>query len=281
MPKDNLQQSFNSLSDMLIDVVSQLESQNILEMSLSDLVEFIPSYSAGTELDATDLKFLADSFLEFGLSSQPHVKGGYIARGVGTPIYLFRDRGEFDHRAENYRYGLRLVQVAVIFARIDGEIVEQEILHIEKIIQNLKFLSEREKTELTATALYFLNTSTGIGGSEQARDYLKVGLSKNLAIRRIKNLSSAGRVSLIEMIKEVITADGLLRKPEIGFLQDIYKEFGLSARSVKPDLEKYAKDNYISLSQQVQQPLEPAMLEEVDDVLADLISDFDDFSYAD
>jgi hypothetical protein len=265
------------LENLVADIRLKLSSQDLVEMCLSDFIEYIPEYSGGSELEPSGLKVLAEALGQSGIMSQPRMHGGYITRGIGSPVILFLDKGEFDHKAANYRYGLLLVQVAVIFARIDGYVHEKEILQIRRLVSNLDFLSSREKIELASTALYFLRVSTGVGGSEQVRVYLKAGLSKELALSRMESLSEPAKLNLIKMAIGVVTADGVLQEYEIAFLQDIYKKFGMSARSVRPQLEKYATENYIQLISDFSTELDPEILDEMDDVLGDLISDFDGF----
>lgn len=264
------------LEKQITGIRLKLDSNDLIEMSLSDFVAHIPGYSGECDLTPSDLKILAEAFGRKGIISQPRIHGSYVSRGIGSPVILFLDKGKFDHKAENYRYGLLLIQVAVIFARIDGNVDDREILQIRRLVSSLDFLSNREKIELAATALYFLSASTGVGGSEQVRDYLKVGLSKKLAVSRMASLSGTAKLTLIEVAKGVITADGMLQQFEIDFLQDIYKEFGMSARSVRPQLEKYAAKNHIMLPSRNSKNFEPDILDEMDDVLGDLISDFDE-----
>jgi hypothetical protein len=266
-----------SLQEVLGGIIGQLETQEIVEMSFVDFIEFIPTYSGGPELDTTDLQILAEAFQENGLISQPHVKGGFVERGIGSPIYIYMDQGVIDHDSGNYRYARLLVQTAVIVARLDRVIADEELTHIVRIISDLDFLSSKERIQLLAMASYFLKVSSAVGGGEQARAYLRVGLSKDLALQRMESLSSPARSALIEIMKDVVTSDGIIQKAEVGFLQDVYRSFGLPARSVKPDLEAYAQKHHIRLSREELRVVEVEILDEIDDVLGGLISDFDDF----
>lgn len=269
--------SKNSLQEFLDGIVYRLETEEIVEFEFSDFTTFMPSYAGQSEIDTDDLELLATAFRMNGLTSQPHVKKGFLLRGIGGPILLYKEQGGIDYDSGNYRYARLLVQVAVIIARIDGVIAQEEAERIVRIIKNLDFLSSRERIQLTAIARYFLKVSTGVEGSEQARDYLKVGLSKNLAFQKMETLSASARKTLIDILKDVITSDGIIQESEIGFLQDVYRLFDMPARSVRPELERYAQENHISLRDEEQHEMNTGAFGEVDDLLAGLIADFDDF----
>jgi hypothetical protein len=213
------------------------------------------------------------------LETHPRIRDGFINLGLESPLLLFSAHGDFDHKSENYRYGLLLVQVAVIFARIDGHIADLEISQIERMLVGLSFLSKREKTELTAQAHYYLSISASVGGSEQVRKHIRVCLSKDFALKRMSLLSDAAKSTLIEVAKSVVTADGIIQKNEVEFLQDMYREFGKSARSVRPELERFANEHYIPIhNENIRDNIETEILEEIDDLLGGLISEFDEDS---
>ena len=274
LKRDN--STFRSLNELLKDIDTSLISERVIYCQLGDFVYFLPTNSSYAELEPSDIELLGECLSDYKIASFPKLSKGFSKRGVESPLILFRYGGEIDHKSGNYRYGLLIVQISVMFARIDGVIAEEEKDQINRIIKNLDFLSEIETTELIARAYYYLYGSEEMDGSPQVRDYMKVGLSRELSLKRIATLSEPARVKLVNIAKSVITSDQVIRPCEIDFLQDIYRVFDWSVRSARGDLEKFANDNYIQLRSPAGNT-DMKVIEEIDDVLGDIILDFGEF----
>lgn len=272
--KDN--SGYRSLADLLSSIDSRLQSERIVFSLFGDFAYFLPTNDGYCELEPRDVAFLGEFLSDLNIASFPRLTAGYSKRGVETPLILFRYGGDVDHKAPNYRHGLLIVQISVMFARIDGVIAAQEIDQIDRIIRNLDFLTEIEITELIARAYYYLYASTEMDGSPQVRDHIKVGLSREFALSRIALLSDPAKAQLVAIALSVVTSDQMVRPCEVELLQDIYRVFGWSVRAVRGDIEKFAEANYIQLGPSVI-GVEMNVVDEIDDVLGEMIHDFEDY----
>jgi len=272
-----------TLDEFARNICVELKRTKLVKLSASDFSKFIPMHDGGAEFEGTELYILEELLTEYSLETVPRIRGRLTSLELDAPLIIFSAHGNFDPKAKNYRYGLLLVQVAVIFARIDGHIAPSEVSQIERNIAGLLFLSERETVELTAQANYFLEVSGSAGGSQQQRDYVRLSLSRDFALSRMSSLSDAAKSTLIEVAMSVITSDLISRECEIQFLQDIYREFDKNARSVRLDLENYTKQHHISMkNENLKNTVEIGVLEDIEDLLSGLLSDVDkSYSYAD
>ena len=268
----------SNLHDFFGHILSDLGHQSVVRREFGEFAKFIPGYDGGFELNRDDLEYLSRKFECYQITSQPRVKKGFIKRGIDASIYLYRDQGAFDHNSENYRYALAMLQVAVIMARVDGVVSEEEITGVTTLLNQLKFLGERERIALHAHAHFLMQTSIGVGGGEQIRSYLKAGINKDRVIEKIRGMSHSGQKKFLEAAKEIAIADGVLDKHEVQFLQEIYRALDMPARSARTDLEKYASERYVNLKFSIDEPMAHDLnaIDEIDDVLGKLLIDFDD-----
>ena len=259
-------------------ILTELSQQKIVAREFGDFAGFLPSYDGGLELTKEDLEYLSEVFERYQIGSQPRVKRGVVRRGIDAPIYLYEARGVFDHASETYRYAQVVVQIAVIMARIDGVISAEEVDGVTKLVSRLNFLNNREKIALTAHARFLMHTSIGVGGGEQTRSHLKIGINREYIVEKIKKMSPTAQEKFRQVAIEIAVADEVLDSHEVSFLQDIYRAIGMSARGVKSDLEKYAKVNHIDLKAGSDKAAEfdENSLEEIGHLLNDLIIDFED-----
>jgi tellurite resistance protein len=232
----------------------------------------------GSELDQNDLAFLNECFQEYGLASYPKLVAAYARRGVDTPVLIYKNCSSSGPKSNNYHYGVLIVQVAAIFARIDGVIEEDEVQHIRRVVKSLDFLPEFERIELTARAYYYILGSPEMAGSPHLRDYLRTSLDRTLILKRLEKLTRGAQERIVEIAKGVITSDSVIRRCEVELLQDIYRLLGISARSAKSDLEAFAKGHHILIFDNSPSVAKNDSIE-LEDVLSDLLFDYEDNSF--
>ena len=118
-------------------------------------------------------------------------------------------------------------------------------------------------------------------GSEldaHGRDYKKMVVDRSQLVEKIPDLSKSAANALLRVAQDIAIADGFLDRQELTFLQDIYRAFGWSVRGAKFDLKKHAETKHIDMEDYSSSKLIPeAELDEFDNVLGDLLFDYDDF----
>ncbi|MBT4520767.1 MAG: tellurite resistance TerB family protein [Halieaceae bacterium] len=263
-------------------ILSELDEHNVVRREFGDFANYIPGYDGGMELSRDDLEYLSEQFEHYKITSQPRVKRGFIKEGIDAPIYLYKDLGSFDHKSEDYRYAQVILQVAVVMARIDGDVSEDEIKGVMSLLNQLDFLGDREKVALQADAHFLLQTSIGVGGGEETRSYLKSGINKDHVIHKVKAMKNPARRKFVDAAKEIAIADGVLGIQEVEFLQDLYKALRMSTKPARGDIEEFAKEKHVELRDGFDEPEEPSVsaVEEVSDALGELLTDFEEVEAA-
>lgn len=257
-------------------IQSKIEKEDVIELSFEDFTDYIPYYDGEFEVNKESISYLAKKLTEHYLDSEPRIRKGFVKRAIDTPILLYKGDGSLNCKSSIYRNGLLMVRIAVIMAKVDGQTADEEIKAIKKLIWDMGVLSLMEKRALYAKAIYLL--SSGQKYDEHARDYVRAALDRETLIEKIPELSSGVANRILEISKEVAVADGFLERSELRFLQDIYSALGLSPRSAKPDLEKYAAEKYMDIKSRDTRDIIPEKdLDEMDDILGDLLLDFDEF----
>ena len=270
---DNLD---SGLSAYLNQVGEQLKTDDLVKLSFEDLAAHIPYYNGEYELDKESISYLSSHFEKHFLDSEPRIRKGYVKHLIDSPIFIYKCDGSFDHHSNSYRHGFLMVRVAVVMSIIDGIIDSQELTQIRRMIWNMEFLSLTAKISLFAKANYFMAEGGELDAQE--KDYKRMAISRSKLIERIPSLSEPTAKAFLKVAKDVAIADGFLDREELTFLQDIYRALGLSARGTKSDLKKYAETKHIDIEDLSSNKLIPeAELDEFDNVLGDLLFDYDDF----
>ncbi len=175
--------------------------------------------------------------VKVGLSSEPRISQGFIKRSIFSPVYIYNENASLDIQAESYRYGLMMLRVAVMMAKVDGDVVETETTNIMNMIENAAFLSGYEKCALQAKAKFLLDKD--LKYDDRARDYIRITLDRETFLKKIESMSRTSSFLLLNVAKQVALADGVIEKSENRLLQDMYRTLDLPARSTKSDLNKY------------------------------------------
>lgn len=268
----------DGLSEFLIKIQKWLEIHKFIELRFEDFTKHIPIHSGEDDLSQESVKYLSNKLIEYHLESEPRIRQGFIKHKIYSPIFVYK-AGTIIPSSDNYKHGLLMVRVAVIMTKVDGSIDDIEIKSIEDLIWDMGFLSETEKLSLFVKASYFLATDRIY--DKQERQHIKIILSHDGFIKKLADLNSSSQNTLLKVAQDIAIADGFLEKGELSLLQDMYRVMGLSARSAKTDLEKYAAKEYIDLKLKTSinntEIISDTEFEEFDDVLGDLLMEFDDF----
>ena len=267
-------------SSFLKQIHIQLDSEDFIKIKFEDFLEFLPNIEKTDVLDKDSISYISDYLHKELLESEPKINRGFVERHVESPIYLFKNTGPFDHTAIRYKQGLLMVRMAVIMAFADGSVSEDELLTIKEVIWDMDWLSSMEKRSLFAKANYLI--TPGLAIDERTATYNKISLNREILVKKVSELSQKSASFIIQVAQDVAIADGFLDKGEISLLQDIYRVLEMSVRSVQGDLTRHAAKKHLyvtsgSVKNRNEDLIPETEMGEIEDVLGDLLLDFDEF----
>jgi len=267
----NISKSDSALSKFIRTLDERLTKNDFLQMSFEDFIEFIPYYDGEYEIDGEAIEYLADYFGKLNIETEPRIRKGFTKRRIDSPILLYKCAGKFNHKTVSYRNGFLIVRMAVIMALSDGAASDVEMIKIRRIIWRLDFLTLAEKKALYVKANYFVLTKNGAEVK-----YRRIAVDKVVFIEKLPEISPSISMMLVKVAKDIAIADGVIQQSELRLLKDMYKALDMSVRSAESDLKKYADDQFIEIrSINKEELFHENQLDEVDDILGDLIMDFD------
>jgi len=265
-----------ALDEYLDEVVILLRSEIVVTRSFENVARLITSFEADSALHQNDIQFLSKKLQAHKLRTEPKLSVGFIERAIDAPLLFYKDEGEINFNSNFYKFARMVTQVAVIMARADNVIAEEELDAIEMLLWKVKGITNRERTFLLAKAKYLLIIDNAY--DEQYRDYIRIALSKENTIQKMNLLSLAAKKELLEVAKDIAIADSFLHQSELAFIKELYRVMGLPVRSAKKDIEEHAKNKFINLeheSQQVSDMFEDEVFDEIEDLLGELLEDFE------
>ncbi len=262
------------LDEYLAEIARLLDSEIIIDRSFESVARLIPTYETDSVLHQNDIKFLAKRLGTHGLRTEPKLSSGFVERAVDAPLFFYKDLGEIDFNSKLYKFARLVTQVAVIMARADHVVVEEELNTIQRIIWKIKGISHGEKVFLLAKAKYLL--VIGDAYDEKYRDYIRIALSKENALEKMRLLSNTGQREILNVAKDIAIADGFLCYGELKFIKDMYHMMELPLRRARKDIEEHAENQLISLKHEGQEAdmFGGEISDEVENVLGDLFEDF-------
>jgi tellurite resistance protein len=267
--------SNKNLTEYLNCIVDELNSKLVVERVFGEVALFLPTYTSDGVLHRDDIGYLVSFINKFGLRTEPKLSKGFIERGIGTPLIFYMEKGEINFNSQSFKYARIVVQVAVVMAKTDKEVDKKESKCIENIILNLKKITSQEKAFLLAKARYLLAIDSI--HDEFYGDYVKIALNQQSTIKKLEGLSENAILKLLEVAKEIAVADGRLDYKELSFIQDIYRVLGIHARKAKKDIEEFAKSKYMLLKDTSVETIDNQIFDELDDIVGDLLLEFDEF----
>tara|TARA_R110002094_G_scaffold42357_8_gene54658 strand:+ start:988 stop:1794 length:807 start_codon:yes stop_codon:yes gene_type:complete len=251
-----------SPAEVFFDALNgQLRTIGLRLMCFGDFVELLPSYEGGVRLCKEGQEELAAFFETHLLASIPQVHRGTVVRTLSSPIVVFQDSGLIDKSSESFRYASMVTKAAAVMAKSDSVVSEEESSRVLERVEGLPYLTADQKLYLKALSLYLLSSET----------------RRDLLVKKVSDASPALRNTIVEVAMDIAIADGVLEEAEVGFLQDLYRAFDMDVRSARKDLEKYAREHYIVLEKRREATanLSENTIDEFDDVLGDLLTEFD------
>ena len=240
---------------------AQLRAIGLKLMCFGDFSELLPSYEGAVHLCKESQEELAAFFEAHSLASIPQVHRGTVVRTLSSPIVIFPDSGLTDKSSESFRYASLVTKVAAVMAKSDSVVSEEESSRVLARVDGLPYLTANQKLYLKAQSLYLLSSGT----------------RRDLLIGKVSEASPALKSTIVEVAMDIAIADGVLEEAEVGFLQDLYRAFDMDARSARKDLEKYAREHYVVLEKRSEATvhLSDSTIDEFDDVLGDLLTEFE------
>ena len=145
-----------------------------------------------------------------------------------APVALFamQGGGPVDHERPAYAAARTMVEIGMLAAASDGEVVDAELDTVERRLRSLPDLSEHEVARLMAC------------GRALAADPPKV----RSALKRLAEVAPGQRVALAASAVEAVLADGTVQPDEVKFLEALHAALGLPAAALYVSLHRGAED---------------------------------------
>lgn len=171
----------------------------------------------GTALDA----------LHYGCEPDRRYGTGSALRS-DAPVAVFSSQsgGPVDHDRPAYAAARTLVEIAMLAAVSDGEVVDTELETVEKRLRALPELVEHEIVRLMAF------------GRALAADPPKA----RLVLKRLAEVPATQRVAIASSAIEAVLADGTVRPDEVKFLEALHAALGLPVAGLYASLHRGADD---------------------------------------
>jgi tellurite resistance protein len=154
--------------------------------------------------------------------------GAGSALRADAPVSLFTSPGggPVDHERPVYASARTMVEIGMLAAASDGEVVNAELEAIENRLRSISELTHVEVARLMAC------------GRALAADPPKV----RAALKRLANVPTAQRTAIASSAIEAVLADGRVQPDEIKFLEALHAALGLSAAGLYASLHRGTDD---------------------------------------
>lgn len=145
-----------------------------------------------------------------------------------APVALFATKGggPVDHERPAYAAARTMVEISMLAAASDGEVVDAELDTVERRLRSLPDLAADEVARLMAC------------GRALAADPPKV----RSALKRVRELPAGQRAFLAASAVEAVLADGTVQPNEVKFLEALHAALGLPAAALYASLHRGAED---------------------------------------
>ncbi len=181
---------------------------------------------------------------------------------TAIPLVIFNKGIQLQKDKSDIKYALLVGKIAAVMAKVDGEIVQEEIRQIRADIYTLSFLSESEKYRVFIRTVYALQ-----------QNYSKEELMEEFAI-----LPAKAKAQALNVAKDVAIADHYINRNERLFLYELYRLSDLPTNTVDRDLKAHAKNKNVALDGRNTQKTEgPELVIELDDSFEEMLSEFENF----
>ncbi|RLQ20253.1 hypothetical protein DWB85_18600 [Seongchinamella sediminis] len=239
----------------------ELSANEVKLMCFGDFSGYLASYDGDVELSKESVRELANLLAQYNIASIPHIRSGANRQLLSNPLVVLEDSKSLNRTGVDFRNALLITKVAALMAKSDSVVSEGESARVLARVDTLRHITEEEKVYLKAQSLYLLSTPT----------------RRDLVLHKLAESSPTLKALVLDVAKDVAIADGVVEEAELDFLQDLYRVFDMSARSARYDIEEYAREHYVVLDkkQRIAPIIEEETVCEFEDVLEDLLSDFE------
>lgn len=201
-------------------VIAAVELARLLDLDVDETVDKLPTAvvrQIGMALDA----------LQHGCEPDRRYGPAPTTR-ADTPIAVFPapGGGAVEHERQAYADARTAMEIAVLAAASDGEVVAAELEAVERRLRSTPDLAEHEIARLVASSRAL------------AADPPKV----RAAMKRLADAPTAARASIASAAVEAVLADGMVQPGEVKFLETLHATLNLPASALYAALHRGAED---------------------------------------
>lgn len=201
-------------------VIAAIELARLLDLDVDKAADKLPTAvvrQIGMALDA----------LQHGLEPDRRYGPAPTPR-ADTPMAVFpaHGGGAVEHERQAYADARTAMEVAVLAAASDGEVVAAELEAVERRLRSTPNLAEHEIARLVAS------------GRALAADPPKV----RAAMKRLADAPATARASIATAAVEAVLADGMVQPGEVKFLETLHATLNLPASALYAALHRGAED---------------------------------------
>ncbi|PKH87322.1 tellurite resistance TerB family protein [Colwellia sp. Bg11-28] len=201
-----------------------------------------------------------------GLECFPKIVNGTVANIekslTAIPLVIFNKGIPLQKDKSEIKYALLVGKIAAVMAKVDGEIVQEEVWQIRKDIYKLSFLSESEKYRVFIRSVYALQLKS----------------SKEELMEDFSILSAKAKKQALRIAQDIAISDHYIDRNEILLLSELYRLSELPTNTMTKDLREHAKNKNVTLEgKNTPKQEEPELVIELDDSFEEMLSEFENF----
>lgn len=247
---------------LLQEVMSQIQSEGYFVCTWDVIDETNDIYIE----TATGLNEFKELLSNSGLECFPKIVNGTVANIekslIAVPLIIFNKGVPLQKTKSDIKYALLVGKIAAVMAKVDGEIVQEEVRQIRTDIYKLSFLSESEKYRVFIRTVYALQQKS----------------SKEKLMEDFSILPAKAKLQALNIAKDIAIADHYINRNERLFLYELYRLSNLPTNTVDKDLKAHAKNKNVALEgKNTQKAEEPELVIELDDSFEQMLSEFENF----
>ncbi len=152
--------------------------------------------------------------------------GSALRADAHVALFAIEGGGPVDHERPAYAAARTMVEIGMLAAASDGEVVDAELETVELRLRSLPDLAAHEVARLMAC------------GRALAADPPKV----RSALKRLAEVPADQRAALAASAVEAVLADGTVQPDEVKFLEALHAALGLPAAALYASLHRGAED---------------------------------------
>ncbi|CAN5258596.1 TerB N-terminal domain-containing protein [soil metagenome] len=152
--------------------------------------------------------------------------GSALRADARVVLFATKGGGPVDHERPAYAAARTMVEIGMLAAASDGEVVDAELEMVERRLRSLPDLAAHEVARLMAC------------GRALAADPPKV----RSALKRLAEVPADQRSALAASAVEAVLADGTVQPDEVKFLEALHAALGLPAAALYASLHRGAED---------------------------------------